>query len=428
MHIETRNQYCIILSRIISELGTWVFNFAISLYVLDKTNSVEIFSLVLALVGIPAIFINLFAGVYVDKNNKKKILLFCELSSGIVAVILGALFYLEIFSLYIIVGAAIILSAIQSIFTIALNSSVRHLASENKAAKMNSALQAVGAVILIAGPPAGALLYNSTKIEIISLLNALSFLLSGLIILLLKFNTDANKTEIDKNAGYFANIHEVIDYLRGQKIIKFLLMIAMVLQSIINPLLVMALPFIIYKVLGLSAAQLSVIQVAAASGTIMGAVFLAFARNHNKYIRIFLKLIVLQAIVVLLMIFPAFLSADTNTAVFITLGYSILVAMLDFIMILQSIPLLTYFQLNIPTRLFGRVFSFYLSALAALVPATTWALGQLLKYIDWVYVLICLGLILSLVFIIAGRNKIVAEFLREFKKNSSEESLKNEFS
>ena len=53
--------FCI--SRLISDFGTVVFNFALSLYILDITGSATLFT-ILSLTMIPSIIINTFAGYW----------------------------------------------------------------------------------------------------------------------------------------------------------------------------------------------------------------------------------------------------------------------------------------------------------------------------------------------------------------------------
>lgn len=60
------------LSRLITELGTSIFRFALSLYVLDLTGSSSMFALVLSFTYIPGIFVNIIAGVFVDRSRSKK--------------------------------------------------------------------------------------------------------------------------------------------------------------------------------------------------------------------------------------------------------------------------------------------------------------------------------------------------------------------
>lgn len=82
-----KNLVCFLFGRITSELGTSIFKFALSLHILDITGSATIFSTILSVGMLPSIFVNIFAGIGIDRGNKKKIMVACDCTSAVCMII-----------------------------------------------------------------------------------------------------------------------------------------------------------------------------------------------------------------------------------------------------------------------------------------------------------------------------------------------------
>lgn len=397
--------------RLVSELGTWVFNFATSLYVIDLTGSAGTFSAVLALGLLPAVVVNLFAGVLVDRYDKKRILISCEAASAVVVALLACAFWAGIVGVPLLVLAVILLGAIQAVFVVGLNASVRHVVSDADVAKMNSGLQAVGAIVLIAGPTCGAIAYGTLGMGTIAALDGVTFLASVALLLPLRYHGAGAAEAAPGSARVLQSLREVIGYLNAEGTIKALLVYVMILQAVINPLLGMALPYVIYKRLELSVVDLSVIQTAAALGTITGAAILTIMPVHRTLLRRFFLLMGFQALVIFFWMFPELPLFAHREKTTITTIYAALAFVSELALTVQSIPMLTHFQLTIPTALFGRVFSIYAAAMSALVPATTWGLGLVLDRVSWTYVTTAGAVVLAIVCVSSAWSKTITVFL-----------------
>lgn len=150
-----KNLVCFLFGRITSELGTSIFKFALSLHILDITGSATIFSTILSVGMLPSIFVNIFAGIGIDRGNKKKIMVACDCTSA-VCMIIFFLTYLKVYDSILLLGVySIVLSTIQSVFSLTVYSSIPNLFAKDKIMKINSDYQAVGAVVNILGPEIG---------------------------------------------------------------------------------------------------------------------------------------------------------------------------------------------------------------------------------------------------------------------------------
>ena len=214
-----KNLVCFLFGRITSELGTSIFKFALSLHILDITGSATIFSTILSVGMLPSIFVNIFAGIGIDRGNKKKIMVACDCTSA-VCMIIFFLTYLKVYDSILLLGVySIVLSTIQSVFSLTVYSSIPNLFAKDKIMKINSDYQAVGAVVNILGPVLGGVLYYAISFKYIIIIEIVTFVLSALSELLFTYK----KNIMQDNNKFSDNFRNVYGYISREKIIFNLL-------------------------------------------------------------------------------------------------------------------------------------------------------------------------------------------------------------
>lgn len=217
------NIFLFSFTRFITELGSGVYKFALALYIADVTGSSAAFATVLGFSYLPGVLINIFAGAYIDRHNKKKIMIVTELLSGAL-VLLFLLFFLQFpTNLWLFVGYAFVISTIQAFTYLALQASIPELVDEDRVGSMNSIYQAISAILNVAGPLVGAIAYRLMGMEMILLIDGLSFIVAGILQMFLRFR----KAEVvqETTQSYTETIKEVFQYIREQVVIKYLFLI-----------------------------------------------------------------------------------------------------------------------------------------------------------------------------------------------------------
>src|ERR1035437_4607976 len=101
--------------QLISVIGTWLQVVAQGWLVLQLTHSALMVGLVAALANIPSFLFSLFGGVIVDRFPKKRIILFTQTSSMILAFILGTLTILNMITVFEIGLLAFLLGVVNAI-------------------------------------------------------------------------------------------------------------------------------------------------------------------------------------------------------------------------------------------------------------------------------------------------------------------------
>lgn len=406
-----QNFIILMLGRLVSNLGTVSFNFALSLYILDITKSAAAFTMVISFGILPGVLVNILAGVYVDRYDKKRIIVISDILSGLSVFAFSIFFKLYSTSIFIFIIYVIVLNTIQAFFNLAINASIPNFVGKEKVPKANSAFQGLGAIINITGPILGAMLYKEIGMEMILIVNAASYILSGISEAFLIYDKQREMSETVQSGSYIQNVKEVFAYLDTEKTLKFLLTMAVILNALLNPLVLLVLQYITYNVINISGIQLSLIQSSWAMGSIIGAVFVITRKTVEPILKRFFTLLEVQALLIIVWIFPRLPLFSEASMWTITVIYILLIFSYGMLNTIQNVPLISYYQLKIPESLRGRVFGVLYTALNISTPIGMWIFGIALQKADWIYIPVVAGTVVFIICMTQSRNKYFKEFV-----------------
>jgi MFS family permease len=173
--LQNRNFSRLWVGELVSTMGTALTSLAASILVFRLTNSAMSVGLMLMATAAPSLLVGLFAGVIVDRYNKKWIMVFADLFRAGLVFLIPFLVPYNIIWLYIIV---LLSSIIGQFFDPAHESILPEVASEKELASANSlmAISSYGATAV--GFAASGLIAASSDIKWAFFLNAITFLFS----------------------------------------------------------------------------------------------------------------------------------------------------------------------------------------------------------------------------------------------------------
>lgn len=168
------------LGQLISSMGSALTTLAASILVFRVTGSTLSVGLMLIATSGPTILIGLFAGVFVDRYDRKRIMLASDLLRALLIFLIPFLIPLNIIWLYIIVALT---SAITQFFDSAHASVLPEVANDKELSAANAlmAISSVGSTMV--GFAAAGLIVSSLSVEWAFYLDAFSFALSGCLLL-----------------------------------------------------------------------------------------------------------------------------------------------------------------------------------------------------------------------------------------------------
>jgi MFS family permease len=402
------NFWLIIGGRLVSNAGSAMFNFALSLYVLHITGSAAQFSLILGFSFLPLVLVNLLGGVWVDRYNKKQIIVWSDLCSGLAVLVFMAIFQYYPKSILLFIGYALILNSFQAFFGMAINAAVPDLVNAEKVPQVNSITQAITAVSYVAGPVIGALVFKAWGMPMVFLVNGIALLLAGTSEIFLAYQPSL--PALGEFKSYLDNIKAVFIYIRDHKILGFLFIFAIVINFIYNSLMFLVLPYINYNVFQVSELQMSLIQASAAFGVILGGIFVSTRRDQTFLLKKFFTLFRWQAILIVLWIFPlwpVFSAADQWPIVAV---FGVMLILYGGMNTCQNVPMISYFQLQVPEEMRGRLFGVLLAVMFGTTPVGLWIYGAILTKESWYYVTCVSGLLMIGIGIYFAGHRYFKEF------------------
>ncbi|BBH21952.1 MFS transporter [Paenibacillus baekrokdamisoli] len=178
-----RNRFfqTILLSNVLLQVGIWVRNFAILLYVTDKTGNDPISVSLISVAEFAPIFVFSFlGGTLADRWLPKKTMIWCDFLS---ALSVFAVLLTIMFETWEAVYFATFISAILSQFSqpSAMRLFKQHIAPEQIQSAM-AIFQTLMAVFMVAGPSLGVIVYQNFGIHTSIGVMGVAFLLSALVL------------------------------------------------------------------------------------------------------------------------------------------------------------------------------------------------------------------------------------------------------
>ena len=159
--LSRRNFRLYFIGQIISNSGTWMQTVAQSWLVLELTKSGLALGLVSAAQFLPILLLSPLAGVYVDRTDKRRLLVFTQSAFALIALGLGVLVLAKLVALWMVFALAALMGIVNAIDTPARQSFVIEMVGKEdlaNAVSLNAVLMNSARVI---GPAiAGAVIYR----------------------------------------------------------------------------------------------------------------------------------------------------------------------------------------------------------------------------------------------------------------------------
>ena len=261
------------LGQLVSIVGSGMTDFALGLYVYQRTQSVTQFALILLCRVLPVILLSPLAGALVDCWSKRTVMLCSDMVAALFTSALAALFIsnqLQIWHIYLGVMAV----SAAGVFQVpAYLTATTALIPGKHLSRASGMVQVAQACAEIVSPLLAGLLMVAIQVQGVLLIDAASFGFSVLTLLIVRFPSTVEPARAERSAAPLkGQIVEGLNYIRRrQALITLLAFFAVVsleggmISALIQPL---ALAFT-------SPAGLGVILTAGGSGLMLGGIILS---------------------------------------------------------------------------------------------------------------------------------------------------------
>ena len=341
------------LAQTVSSFGDALTNLSLLILVNHLTGSVAAIATFTVLVAVPTVVLGLFAGVVVDRFDRRKIMLVSDALRA--AMVLCLILVPNSGQLWLVYVLGVLQSVVGTFFGPARTAMVKQVVPQEQLLQANSLVQ-TGTVIasVLGGTLAGALYGLTNQFWMAFALDSLTFVISFVLVLAVRAVPFVSNLRFTSLGSVLTPLRDGLGLITRDRVLSALLIAFSVTMFGLGAVNVLFLPLIV-NVLKVPTTWLGIIEAAQTAGMIVsGAVVAGLAARIRP-----------QRLVVLGLMALAFLTASINLA-----GNAVTVAVILFGFGLTIVPLQAsssaLMQSRVPLEAMGRVgSSFSVSAQGA---------------------------------------------------------------
>ena len=376
------------VGQFLSLISSSAVNFAIIIWLSLETGSAEVLAFAAIAGLLPQALIGPFAGVYIDRWNRKKTMIFADSFVAVCTLVMSISFYMgneSLLLIYVMLG----LRSVGSAFHMpAMQAAIPLLAPKEELLRIAGINQIIQSVSSIAGPALGALAIGLLSIGNVLLLDIMGAVFA---ITALLFIHIPNPENPDKSK---ASLKQVISDMKigfnviiGNKGLSYLFLYSVIAMFCIMPVAVLF-PLLTINHFNGDKFEMSVIEIIWGVGMLFGGGLLGIWKPNIH------KIIILNSMHIIIGITFAW-SGLLGSEHFVF--FVILTALGGMAASLYNASFTTIIQEEIQPNMLGRVFSLYYSSVV--IPSVVGLLctGFIADYVGITQTFIILGLLISAV-------------------------------
>jgi len=382
----------------ISQIGDKFHMIALSFWVLKTTGSSAKMGAVLAASLIPSLVLGFFSGAFIDRYNRKTIIIGTDVIRGLILAIFTVLFYFGMMNFYVILIMQVFLSMNAAFFDPAIPSVIPQIVDKKDLTAANSRHQFINGFSTIAGAFLGGIFISIFGYLWVFAVNATSFLLSAFFECFINIPPTQQNNSKHKKSSIFAEMKQGYQYILSRQVLVVLLFMIMIIHFFVGTIEVF-MPVIAEAISNMSsgdgAKNLGFFQAAFGLGTIIMAVVLSILNVSGKEkTTLFTSVFLIGLLYVLASLFSG------NQQMMLSL-FLCMIFLFGCCIICAGISFKTLLQQTIDNNYAGRVFAIAGSVGNASIPGAMIIYGILLEKYDYQGLLMVSGLILMSLSIIS---------------------------
>lgn len=257
--------------QLFSILSSSIAQFSIVLWISLKTGSAEVLSFATIAALLPQALLGPFAGVFVDRWNRKWTMIgadsFVALCSGVIAL----LFYLDIIELWHIYLLLMLRSVGGAFHTPAMKSSVPLLAPEKELMRIAGINQAIQSICNIGGTALGAILLLAFDMSLVMLLDVLGAIIACTALLFVYIPNPKQENTSAKNVLY--DMRDGFNVIMRNKGVSWVMVTEVLVTFFVMPMVAL-MPLMTLKNFSGTAYQVSLIETLFGAGMLAGGALL----------------------------------------------------------------------------------------------------------------------------------------------------------
>lgn len=378
---QNRTFLIVWLGQTVSLVGSGISSVALVWWVYGETGSPVLLAAVSIAAAIPRVLLGPFAGAYVDRWDRRRIMLVVDALSGTATALIAALLFLDSLQVWHLYAFGVVLGVGATFHFTALLASVPNIVHVNQLSRANSMTQISQSASLVLGPAMGGILIAVVGVGTTFVVDAFTFFFASATLVVVAFPSP--RSPADK--AITEDIRVGFGFLRRHPALLTLLGLFGLTNFFIVPLAIL-MPVVTVTIFGLGPEGLGAFQATLGGGLLAGGLLFAAVRLRRHF-----GLNIIAAI------------AGFGSA-YVLFGWSNLLllslaalAAMGLAVSLAGISSSTVFQREVPLDLQGRVFSARAVLAQGLQPVSLAVVGILAERVGIQPLLMVSGALIALV-------------------------------
>jgi MFS transporter, DHA3 family, macrolide efflux protein len=349
--------FVIFASQAFSLLGSSIVGFALAWYLAKETGSATILSNAMLVNILPQVFLGPFIGPFIDRWDRKKILIFSDFTTMLLTVLLVVLFYtgtVQVWHIYIVMFCRSFSGSFQGP---AFRASIPMIVPEKHLTRANGLNSTLFGVMNLIGPPSGAFLMEALSmqwvlsVDIVTAIIAIGILLPFII-------PQPLRTTITQKLNVIGDMVQGFRYILSWKSLVFLLLLGAMWNFFEAPLNSL-LPLFVTKYLGGDVLKLGWLGTAFGTGLLAGGVILSVWGGFKKRVFTIFIGFILSSVAITVFSLTAERVFFMGLTMWMTAGFG---------NAFTGAPMEAILQSTVPRDMQGRVFTVLSSICTAAIP------------------------------------------------------------
>jgi len=380
-----RNLNLLLSGQLVSQVGDKFHMLAVAFLVLKTTGSPAKMGLVFFCSLFPSMLLGLVSGTFIDRYNRKAIIVGADVARGLVVSGLAFCYFLNVLSFPVLLLAQVILSVCTAFFDPAIPAIIPQIVKSDQLTRANSRAQFISGVATVVGPTLGGIMVAWGGYLPVFLINAASYLISAGFESIIQIPPLTRQTRSDKKI--LDDIRQGCRYVYRRHHLMIILIMVGVIHFFVGWIEVV-IPILATGLDGYGARNIGYLQTFFGLGMIMTALLLSVINIGGREAR-FLFGGVFGIGILMVLTSLVYVSGVRGIVafmlIFILIGAGIIMAGTSFRSMLQK---------DVPAGMMGRVFGFVAAVGNISIPLATLIYGILMSYVSHTVLMAVSGIIL----------------------------------
>lgn len=257
-----------------SILGSQLVQFALIWYLTEQTDSASTLATA-SLVGLlPGVLLSPFIGAWVDRGNRRRILIMADASIALATLVLALLFAWDRIAIWHIYGLMLARAIGAGFHQSAMGASVVLLVPPQHLTRIQGLNQTLHGGLNLAAAPLGALLLGLLPIQAILALDIITALLAISPLLVIAIPQPPRRLTADQRPTFWRDLHDGLAYVRGWPALLIILLMVTLINFLLTPVGAL-LPLLVTRHFNGDVFQLGWLQAVSSGGVVAGGLLLS---------------------------------------------------------------------------------------------------------------------------------------------------------